>query len=172
MTLEEFWEITGELKNARQAMGDDAVVLKLESMTTQELMDYYKIQQKLRQKAFTTEVYEVGSLLYGMPLGDDSINDFTSWLIFMGQEVYEAALTTPDDIATLCHVEPEEDLFGVHSEALDVLYERLEQRELKDEFEQIPLLDDMSEWVEISPDSLKSRYPNLWSEYGDRFIFW
>ena len=127
MKVKEFWMLIDE---TRLASGGDhhkqaeLLITALTKLTEAEILDYQEILDNLQDEAYIADLWVMASILDGVGCGDDGFMDFRAWLIGQGKDVFEKALTDPENLVD--YVEPGQE---TASEAL--LYVAMEAYELK-----------------------------------------
>lgn len=169
--LNDFWRWIGT--NAMNRLGaiDDQRIDDLEQRFQKSEPDcqdrIYFGYQIAMQEADTLAVWQLGSLLRGSTLGDDSFRDFRRWLILHGRNIYDIALGGADDLALLVGdlvdipMEPYADSIGIPiSFAKEIPDPEDVGFSLKD-----------SDWSpsESSEARIKSDLPRLWGLFGGKF---
>jgi hypothetical protein len=103
--FETLWHWIGRdsANRLREVSDDDieALDVAFKKLSHAQKTDVYIGYQQALAATDNLKVWELGSLLDGFPLGDDSFRDFQRWLILQGRAVFTIATTDPDGIASL-----------------------------------------------------------------------
>jgi hypothetical protein len=163
MDEETFWQIVGATRTDSGGNIEDqpdALAARLAALPVEEVVGFQGALLEASAKATTNDLLEAAALLLG-GIGDDSFEDFRSWLICHGRETFERAVADPDSIVELSFDEAEDD-FGsaeifsaVPGELLRSIGADLEA----DDYASPP---DDSEWSPYDRDTLATRFPRLY----------
>lgn len=108
MTHEQFWQIIAESRrdfdpNRRGGnMNFQAKRLKelLSAMPADEVQEFARIFRQLYFDAYRWDLWAAAYIIKG-GCSDDGFMDFRYWLISMGRDVYDAAMTDPESLAEI-----------------------------------------------------------------------
>lgn len=103
-----FWEIIEQSKDAlsdaerdgnfeRQAEFIKGQLLKLPK---DDVVGFAKIFHQFSQDLYTWDLWGAAYVMGG-GCSDDSFSDFRSWIISLGRDAYELALTAPDELGPI-----------------------------------------------------------------------
>lgn len=101
MTHDLFWEI---IESTKQQHPDDpeaqveALVAALKQLPSEEIIEFDKIYDEYRFRAYRWDLWGAIYLLEG-GCSDDGFEDFRAWLISHGRETYERVIADPDSLA-------------------------------------------------------------------------
>ena len=174
MTQEEFWQL---IDKTRDESGDnptkqaELLTKALTAMPVEDILDYQRLQDKLEDLTFRTDVWDVAYIM-GEGCGDDGFKDFRAWLIGQGKTVFENALKNPDSLANVAAVETR-----YETQAEDLLYVAAIAYEKKTNTENwIPVKHTPVALQRNSPcfsldgkdqdTCLEKHYPDTWSKFG------
>lgn len=166
--FETLWSWIGrDSANRLQEVSDDdieALDVAFNQLSHAQKTDVYIGYQQALAATDNLKVWELGSLLDGFPLGDDSFRDFQRWLILQGRTVFTMATTDPDGIASL--LRSREDVPGVDVYSMGILDEFDDRFALAAE---IPMGGENWGSSDSSPKCIKKNLPRLWNLLGDSF---
>jgi hypothetical protein len=112
-----FWKVISKAcrSNPREAEGwDERLQAALEKLEPDDIIEWNHIFDRLAAQAYTVDLWGAAYLING-GASDDGFYYFRCWLIGMGREVYEAAVTDPDTLANV--VSPSWGAEGIDAEA-------------------------------------------------------
>ena len=184
MDREQFWAL---IEEAKAASGGDCkqqaaqLVAALGERSASDALDYHHIHSWLMAQSYRLELWGAAYLING-GCSDDGFDYFRGWLLGQGQATWQAALQTPDSLASHPQVRARtpqqvpfdylecEDIWGVADRA----YQALTGQELTVEVADMhpwpaELEDDWDpggDWDFDDPAEMRRRYPRLWALYG------
>lgn len=100
MNTDQFWEIIESARHKSPKNSERQVKLirqTLESLPAKEIFAFDRINERLRFRAYSWDLWEAAKLLKG-GCSDDGFEDFRAWLLSRGRKVYEAAMRNPDSL--------------------------------------------------------------------------
>jgi hypothetical protein len=167
----DFWQLIDGARDAADGDPQDQAELLVErlvQLTPDEVIDFARLFEARFQRAYTWELWGAARLLLG-EASEESFDDFRSWLIAQGREVFEGAVHRPDDLAELVpDFDEEED--GDAEEvgyAADEAHEQLTGLPLPDLGTGQPRRPAGQPFDFDDPTTLAERYPRLWERFGD-----
>jgi hypothetical protein len=98
-----FWKVVAKAcrSNPREAEEwAERLQAALEKLGADEIIEWNHIFDRLAARAYTVDLWGAAYLING-GASDDGFYYFRCWLIGMGREVYEAAVTDPDTLANV-----------------------------------------------------------------------
>jgi hypothetical protein len=101
MDHEQFWDIVAKACRSdpqRAEEWDQRLQTELEQFESAEIIEWNHIFDRLAARAYTVDLWGAAYLING-GASDDGFYYFRCWLIGMGRDVYEAAMTNPDSLA-------------------------------------------------------------------------
>jgi hypothetical protein len=167
----EFWEIVDSAREA--ADGDpeeqaDAVVERLVELDDPEaVVDFARHFETRFHRAFRWDLWGAADILLG-GADEEAFDYFRCWLIGQGRHVFEGALHSPDDLATLVpDFDPEAD--GDAEDlgyAADEAHEQLTGLRLPD-LDLDPQDAPAGERLDLDDEqAMAERFPQLWERFG------
>ncbi|MEU4205024.1 DUF4240 domain-containing protein [Streptomyces sp. NPDC045470] len=167
----EFWQL---IDNSREAAeGDpeeqaDALVERLVALDPDSVVDFARHFESRDNRAYTWDLWAAAGILLG-GASDDAFDNFRSWLIGQGREVFEGALHDPDHLADLLDAFDDE-VDGDAEElgyAADEAYEQLTGAEMPDLGLPPQPREPLGTYLDLDDDRvLAERFPQLWDRYG------
>ncbi len=108
MSLKRFWDIIAQSRsdfdpNCRDGNMDSQVTrlrLILSELSVEEIGSFDNTFTKLFHDAYRWDLWAAGYIIEG-GCGDDGFTDFRYWLISMGREVYDNAMTDVESLASV-----------------------------------------------------------------------
>jgi hypothetical protein len=103
MTEDAFWQL---IELARRSVSEPKDVPKwlvehLEKNPSAEIFDFARNVRVATAKAYDFRLWAAATAILDGSCGDDAFQDFCSWLIGQGREVFERAIDDPDSLADL-----------------------------------------------------------------------
>jgi hypothetical protein len=102
MTLDGFWQLIDDARNASSRMVDvpQRLIDALCKLQEQEIVDFESYYIDCLHRSYDARVWLAAVVLMD-GCGDDTFSDFRGWLIAQGRERFESALAEPDSLAEL-----------------------------------------------------------------------
>ncbi|MFT7561029.1 MAG: hypothetical protein ACI93R_002954 [Flavobacteriales bacterium] len=118
MNKEIFWEmieisksvLSKTVKDGNLERQAESVKHQLMGFEKSEVLEYAKILHELKLNLYTWELWGAAYVMGG-GCSDDSFSDFRCWVISLGKEGYELALTNPDGLCEFSQDPTVEDFF-------------------------------------------------------------
>jgi hypothetical protein len=109
MDVKQFWRIIEESR--RRAKGDqaaqaDALYDLVERVAPDEVVSFDEHFRNCMYAANRTDLLAAATVIDGFWASTDAFQDFRSWLVSQGQEIFEAALQDPNNLADV--LEPDD----------------------------------------------------------------
>ena len=102
MNKQEFWEIVESVRKSTDPKNHKEVASELQSrlrkLPTEEIVAWKDIFHFYQDAANRNDLWAASAAM-GAHCSDDGFNDFRSWLISQGREIYVMALADPDSLA-------------------------------------------------------------------------
>jgi hypothetical protein len=160
----EFWEIIAMTRTAAGTVaiqGQPAVLReRLERLPVEDVLAFDAALRRVSARARTNDMGHAAGLLLG-GVGDDSFEDFRTWLICHGREPFERALADPDTLVGLTFDDEHSDFAAAEHFAF-VAHEVYEERtgaELPDDLD----WPDPGDRDMYDRATLQARFPRLWA---------
>lgn len=118
MEEQRFWELVEKTSGG----GTSSLSGELGQLDDADLRGFADTLQAVQQRAYRWDLWAAGYLALG-GLGDDSFQDFRTWLIRQGRSVFERVLADPDSLVELSWDEDEEDFAEAERWAYEVVEE-------------------------------------------------
>jgi hypothetical protein len=163
MDEEAFWQVVAETRidsGGNIADQPDALAGRLAALPVDEVLEFRDRLLEASAKANTNDMVEAAALLLG-GVGDDSFEDFRSWLICHGREIFARAVADPDSIVELSFDDAEDD-FGSAEIFSAVPSDLIRSIGGDVEVDDYPREPDASEWSIYDRDTLATRFPRLY----------
>ena len=162
-----FWNlIHSSFATARTEFGGiEALAFSLEKMPRAEVIAFQDTLTEVIERAATYEL-QGGACLVGHGNSDDGFLDFRAWLIAQGRDTFETVLDNPDALAQVpFRVSPAEEWYleEMHTVAFDLITEGEPMWPYD-----LPVY--LGIKFDLTKSELRSRYPALWSKFGDRYL--
>lgn len=102
MTLDSFWQLIDDVRNATDRMPDvpERLIDVLCTMEEQEIVDFESHYTDCLHRSYDARLW-LAAVAIMDGCGDDTFSDFRSWLIAQGRARFESALADPDSLADL-----------------------------------------------------------------------
>ena len=166
-----FWEI---IENSRSVLSSNdpdgnleqqaqAIKLALSELSEEEVLSFANIFHSLKEDLYTWELWGAAYVIGG-GCSDDGFADFRNWIISLGREAYELALSSPDDLGPVSSDSSVEDVFF---EELAYIPEEVFEEQFDKELDiAVPYSPDPKgkEWDEDTVDSLYPKLAKLYAE--------
>jgi hypothetical protein len=170
MQIEEFWRLIASSKASSDGSFDgyaESLQETLSQLPEANIVAFDRTFDQFMNRADTWDLWGAAYIIGG-GCGDDSFIDFRSWLISMGQAVYESAVADAESLADIeLGPEAEEDVFF---EEFAYVASRAYEEKTGTDMPRTPALAHAGtsgeEWDEDG-DDLAQRFPQLWAKYGD-----
>jgi len=155
-----------ELESGNMERQVDALYEILSRLKPREITGFNTVFHQFMLESYTWDLWGVVYILSEGMCSDDSFDFFRTWLISMGQEVYERALRDPDSLEGIVHRPGIEDIFFEEfSYVASEVYLDVTGKDLPEVDIALPPVPAGEERIE-SPEELNRYYPRLWSEFG------
>ena len=123
MNTDTFWTL---IENAQRKQEDGWIELDHENLiesliqlSAEDIQEFDHIFWRMKAKAYHADVWDA-AFLVACGCGDDAFGDFRDWLIRQGQEIYEAVLSDPDNLADIVPRNHRFDLYDVRLPERDI----------------------------------------------------
>jgi hypothetical protein len=171
MDESEFWTIVEGSKAEADGTFDghaESLAARLSALTPEKIVAFRRVFDTLRIRSYSWDLWGAAYVIHG-GCSDDGFADFQSWLISMGRNTFERALSDPDSLADV-ELGPEgeeEASFEEFAYIAAQVYEDKTGNELPaDPATAYPDEPGGEPWEEDN-DALAERYPRLFAKYGD-----
>jgi Protein of unknown function (DUF4240) len=162
MDIDAFWSLIENARGDGEQSGHVKRVQEaLMQCTPDQIVAFDKLMYQLEAESYTWELWGAAYIING-GCSDDGFDYFRGWLILQGKDLFEAAITEPDNLADYPGLEEGaecEDLLYVASNA----YEALTGKELPIVARDMPDLGDGCNFDDES--QMTKRYPKLTAKY-------
>ncbi|WP_138223091.1 DUF4240 domain-containing protein [Nibricoccus aquaticus] len=166
MTLDEFWTLIEQTKDASADIDERTEVLraKLSRLSTEDVAAFDRRFTETLDRAYSHDLWGAAYIIQG-GCSDDAFWDFRSVLISMGKDAFERAIRDPDSLASLS-AEDLDELYAegfqyvagsIYEERTGVLLERSHPHPPK------PVGEKRSD----DPDELRKRWPKLFAKHWE-----
>lgn len=139
-----------------------ALTSRLNDVSDEDLVQFSKDYYQALINLNRWDIWGAGYVMSG-GMSDDGFRYFRSWIIGKGEETYQTALNSPDDLGSFAENEEEfeNEMLEYASTGL------LEERELSDPRESFEVsADDDPEGEEWDEDSVYEMFPKLAKQFG------
>jgi hypothetical protein len=171
MDESEFWAIVESSKAASDGTFDghaESLTAKLSALEPARIAAFDRVFTSLLYKAYSWDLWGAAYVIHG-GCSDDGFSDFRSWVISMGHQVYDRALSDPESLADI-ELGPdgeEEASFEDFAYIAAQVYEDKVGTALPRDPTLIHPSEPGGEPWEEDGDELAERYPKLSAKYGD-----
>jgi len=167
----DFWQLIDETREGAQ--GDpvehaDLLVERLGERTPDEVIDFARLFEARLARAWRWDLWGAADLLLG-GASDDAFDYFCCWLVGQGREVFEGALTDPDELADLVPDFDEEDDGDAEElgDAAAQAYEQLTGLPLPELGIRTKTGEPAGDTIDFDNARIMAeRFPRLWERYG------
>jgi hypothetical protein len=167
MNIENFWSLIDQ--SCEAADGDPEVQREhlttlLRELPPDEIVSFSRHFSELNEQAYTWALWGAAYVIGG-GCSDDGFLDFREWLITRGKDVYEKALSHPDDLAQFVSEDDECRLGGFWYLPIQVWAEVTGEDESNFPDHDIDFVEDPvgTEWTD---DELGGLFPQLSKKFG------
>ncbi|MEB3057143.1 DUF4240 domain-containing protein [Bacillus pseudomycoides] len=187
MNKEQFWQLISEMNQKEET--SEWLVEHLTTKSASEITDFEIHFQTALKESYTSSLWAAAYIIFG-GCSDDLFDYFRGWLIACGQEMFEAAMQNPENLANLIPAYyEEEEIIPECEEILSVALEAFSLKEtgdtewdddIWDTFDS--LLDEKGhdssipeiefDWEEDDEEGLAKRFPKLWERFGENPLFY
>lgn len=157
-----FWQLIGD---TRAASGNDTgrqselLEQRLRQLPAQQIADFGRIRHRLDQQAYTWEIWGAAYVIDD-GCSDDCFRDFRAYLISLGRDPYEAALSNPDSLAPVVQDAEEGNWENADNVAPDA-YENATGEDIPTDDSDLSGNPRGEPWDDEAQDALVQRYPAL-----------
>jgi hypothetical protein len=128
MDVETFWSVVSETHDFSLVAQQKKLFSRLMDFSEDDVIDFMRMEQQFCVNLDTDELWGVCCMESGFE-SHDGFLDFRYWLLHCGQDVYERALQTPDDLVPVIESHPDAACEGIQYVALRVLCQKNAQWE-------------------------------------------
>src|SRR5690349_12557423 len=104
MNTDIFWKLIEDAQRKDTdgwiKLDHNALIDELIPLSTDEIQDFGRIFYRMKAKAYRADLWDAVYLV-ACGCGDNAFDDFKNWLIVQGQEIYDKALSDPDNLADI-----------------------------------------------------------------------
>jgi hypothetical protein len=170
MDTSHFWNLIEKSREASQGDPDDQLAqleTLLGELEPEQLVEFDRLFSKYHNEAYTWPLWGAAYIIGG-GCSDDGFMDFRGWLIARGQQVYEAALASPDSLAEVVSVDDECQVEGFQYLPRQVWAEATGRDESEFPAHDIAYRAEPegTQWEEDDPDALNALLPKLAKKFG------
>ncbi|MCK5623061.1 MAG: DUF4240 domain-containing protein [Alphaproteobacteria bacterium] len=170
MSEDEFWAVTARINElvAESGCGWDfrrgALMMEIYKMSAAEVMAFDDHLHRKMNAAYSWPLWVAAYIIHG-GCSDDAFMDFRSCLIFLGRDIYEAALNEPDSLAALDDETLKSTLF---EGLLYIAPQTFEEKTGAELARAVPGPKEPTgqEWDEDDDVALAALCPRLWARFG------
>ncbi len=177
MNKDNFWQIIAQsradfdadLEIGNMERQSDRFYDLLSQLKPKKIIAFDRIFHELLAESYRWDLWGAAYILSEGMCSEDSFDYFRSWLISMGQEVYEKALENPDSLVEFAGQPGVEDIFFEEfaNVAPEVYLEKTGEIIPAPNIS-LPPAPLGEQWQE-NPEDLNRRFPGLWAKFGDFF---
>jgi Protein of unknown function (DUF4240) len=169
MTNEEFWDIIASSKAASYGTFDghvESLASHLSGLAPDEIADFQHTFTAYVDRAYSWDLWGAAEIIGGF-CSDEDFDDFRSWLVSLGREIYEQALADPDSLADvgLGPNAANKEFFGEFACVAIRVYEEMTDEAIPRCPWDYPSEPTGEPWTEDTTE-LARRFPRLWAKYG------
>jgi hypothetical protein len=157
-----FWQL---IADTRAASGNDTgrqselLEERLSGLPAQQIVDFGRIRHRLDQQAYTWKMWGA-SYVIDDGCSDDCFRDFRAYLISLGPDAYQAAMSDPDSLAPVVQDAEEGDWENADNVAPDA-YESATGEDIPTDDADLSGNPRGEPWDDEDQDALVQRYPAL-----------
>ncbi|WP_420122080.1 DUF4240 domain-containing protein [Nakamurella sp.] len=164
MTEDEFWAIVERSRGGGVGLDPDMLnqlSVVVHGLSDQELLAFDGHFRAARDRAYSWDLWAAGYLIQG-GMSDDGFEDFRSWLIAHGRDIYVRALAEPDSMVDLTWRPDLEDM-GLAEFYASVAVEEMGRRGLSAPYDPGPQDPSGAPFPEDDDEWFSQRFPRLWA---------
>lgn len=176
MTEEDFWRLI-DVSHQKGEYMEEQLEWLIEYLSRKPINEIINFDYQLNQvykKSYTSDLWAAAYIIMG-GCSDDSFDYFRTWLVFLGKETYEKALTDPESIMPYLGEEEDVPEFEDLLNCATIAFEEktgLEQEDYLNVYNSLtgdeePDLEMEFDWDEDDEESLSRKFPRLWAMYGE-----
>ena len=170
MDESEFWGIVEASKAESGGTFDghiEVLTARLSALAPEKIVEFQGVFSALQDRAYSWDLWGAAFVING-GCSDDGFTDFRSWLISMGRNTFERALSDPESLVeiTLGNDGEEDASFEEFGYVAAQAYEASTGKELPHPERDFPEKPSGEPWEE-DEEELAGRYPKLFAKYGD-----
>ncbi len=171
MNISTFWNLVDEACRATDGDGKqqlDELALLLQALPADEIADFHYLFYDFFDASYTWPLWGAAYVIGG-GCSDDGFDYFRGWLISRGEKVFTAAMTSPDELASLITERDEEmacEVEGWQSVAIDAWCEKTGQDDSAFPSRPSPARSNDPAGDRWTEDDLDRLYPKLAKRFG------
>jgi uncharacterized protein DUF4240 len=157
-----FWQLTAD---TRAAAGNDTgrqtelLEERLSQLPAQQIVEFERIRHRLDQQAYTWDIWGAAYVIDD-GCSDDCFRDFRAYLISLGRDPYEGAMSDPDSLAPVVQDAEEGDWENADNVAPDA-YESATGEDIPTDDSDLSGNPGGESWDDEDQEALVQRYPRL-----------
>jgi Protein of unknown function (DUF4240) len=157
-----FWRL---IESTRDAAGNDTgrqselLEERLRRLPANQIVDFQRIRHRLDQQAYTWDLWGAAYVIED-GCSDDCFRDFRAYLISLGPEHYDAAISNPDSLAPVVQDAEEGDWENADNVASDA-YESVAGEDIPADDSDLSGEPRGEPWDDEAQEALVLRYPRL-----------
>jgi hypothetical protein len=161
-----FWQL---IADTREAAGNDTgrqselLEERLSRLPAQQIVDFARIRHRLDQQAYTWDIWGAAYVIED-GCSDDCFRDFRAYLISLGRDAYEAALSNPDSLAPVVEDAEGGDWENADNVAPDA-YESAADEDIPADDSDLSGSPRGESWDDEDQDTLVQRFPALAAKF-------
>lgn len=178
MNLDKFWKLIEQSKRKSEGDFDEQVEIikeKLSKLPVKEIVFFDRIFYELYAKIHSSNIWAAFEIINQGYSSDDTYDYFRAWLIGQGREIYEIAVSNPDNLAQIDSIATATDYSG--ELLMYVASEAYEEKTGEENFDELLIegeetityqnieLDWIDENKQTIASKLKEKLPKLYQRY-------
>lgn len=179
MTEERFWALLETSKERGEDIEEQIewLIAHLSRKSVKDIVMFESIFNQYYYRSYTSDLWAAAYIVMG-GCSDDCFDYFRAWLLYLGKELYEAAIENPETLLPYFKILKEQEEIPQLEELLYIASSAYEEKTgLDDEayfkvYNQL-VEDDEGEpemefdWEEDDEEGLRKKFPLLWEAYGE-----
>ncbi|OCA81963.1 DUF4240 domain-containing protein [Pseudobacillus wudalianchiensis] len=179
MTEEQFWALLEKCKEKGEEADEQMewLVAQLSKKSIKDIVMFDSIFNQHYHKSYTSDLWAAAYIVMG-GCSDDCFDYFRAWLLYLGKELYEAAIENPETLLPYFKILEEQEEIPQLEELLYVASQAYEEKTGLDDEAYFKVYDQLAkddgtepemefDWEEDDVEGLRRKFPLLWREYGE-----
>lgn len=180
MDTQEFWRVVDDTTVAKTPRGKaNALIKRLKSTSPEFILSFRRELDKRLSESNIEDLWLAAMLIGDGSCSDDCFEYFRYWLIALGRDIFNKAISEPDSLASVSLSRRGDGMYPMNEDfgyAPAIAYESLTGKELHRDERDVTSQASNGEtslellFEEISEDELQKRLPKLWEKHGRRYL--
>ncbi len=178
MTESTFWELLEMCKEKGDDIDEqmDWLVTHLSRKSVKDIVMFDSIFNENYHKSYTSDLWAAAYIVMG-GCSDDCFDYFRAWVLYLGKDMYAAALENPETLLPYFKLLEEQEEIPQLEELLSAACMAYEEKTGLDDEEYFKLYEQLVkddylepeiefDWNEDDEEGLRNKFPLLWNTYG------